>query len=569
MKKQIKILLVLVILQLSTSYAVSSPAPQEIPGFVQQHDDNLLNQREKEQNLLLKNKEPQTEVHIEDLRDKNDSNESDNKNKPVIWINEINVSSTSILSEQEINDVKAKYIHKNINIDDINNLLNDINRIYMKKNYITAKAILPAQTIKGGILNIELVESKIGSIDVKGNKYTRDSYILDKFDEPDTFLNIETLEKDIIEFNNNNDIKLKGKIKAGKSYAKTDILLEAYEPNPFHVVPIFDNTGRETIGILKGGIALAHDSLFGYRDQLTVGTNLAHGTTAAYTSYSFPVGNKGTRLNGLFSYNHIKIIDGEFKSLKVTGNSFVYGLNVSHPFISNKIVKLYGNIGVNFKESETYFDKHLTFDTPVKTLNTGFNVEINDNFGVWHTEHNFINGIDGHANKAFFKYEGSIYRVQKLPKDIIGLFKVGTQLTPHDDLPSLEQFQIGGSTSVRGFSEGLLAGNSGYFGSAEFIVPIPFLPENLCKLPLKKLIKGTFFIDHGAAYPYKSEGRCANQYDYLTSVGMGLRINFSNYVSGVLGWGYGLGRREADQPTARFHFSLQANPLQFLKSDLL
>lgn len=555
-----------------SSYAASQQLPGNLEaGSIQQHDLNVSEQREKEYQLLLDKKNDTSEIDIEDLKYKKTTPVPNNSDKPTVFINKINASSSSILSEDELNNLKANYLNKKLSIDDINSMLVEINNLYKKKNFITAKAILPAQTIKGGILNIELIEGKIGKVVIEGNKYTRESYIADKFSQKhgDVF-NIKKLEQDIIHFNNDNDVKLKGKIKAGEAFSQTDIYLKAYEPNPFHFIPTFDNTGRESIGILKGGIAIAHDSLFGYRDKLTIGTSLARGTTVAYANYGIPVGNKGTRINSIYSYNHIKIIKGDFEPLKVTGDSFLYGLNISQPLITNKSVKLYGDVGINFKESTTYFDKFKTQDTPLRTLNTGLSADINDKYGVWHTVHNFSTGVKmlgGH--KSFFKYEGNMYRVQRLPKGIIGLFRASTSLSPNDNLPSTEQFQVGGSSTVRGFSEGLLIGNSGYYTSLEFIVPLDFLPESFCKIPLKKVIKGNVFIDHGAAYPYKSDNRPANQYDYLTSAGIGLRINFSDYISGVFNWGFGMGTRESNQPTARVHFSLQANPLQFLNKETL
>lgn len=541
------------------------------PGSIQQHDLNIQKQLEKENQLLMEKKEGDSEIDIEYLKHKKIAPTPGNSDKPMVFINQINLNSSSILSEEELNNLKANYVNKNLSIDDINSMIVEINSLYKKKNFITAKAVLPAQTIKGGVLNIELIEGKVGKVVIEGNKYTRKSYISDKFSQKSgDIFNIKKLEQDIIRFNGNNDVKLKGKIKAGESFSETDIYLKAYEPSPFHFVPTFDNTGRESVGILRGGIALADDSLFGYRDKLTIGASLAKGTTAAYANYGIPVGNKGTRLNGMFSYSHIKVVEGTFSSLEATGNSFIYGLNVSQPLLSNKRVKLYGDLGFNFKESETYYSKLKNQDVPLRTISTGLSADVNDKYGVWHTGHSFSTGVKilG-GEKSFFKYEGNLYRVQRLPKGIIGLFRASTLLSPNDNLPSAEQYQVGGSSTVRGFSEGVLIGNNGYFTSAEFIVPLPFMPEKLCKMPLRKMIKGNIFIDHGAAYPYKLDGRPANQYDYLTSAGMGIRINFSDYISGVFNWGFGMGTREANQPTARFHFSLQANPLQFLNKETL
>lgn len=553
-----------------SSLAADLPANLQ-PGSIQQHEIDIQEQRDKESQLLIQKKEGGAEIDLEDLRYKNTVPLPDNSNKPMVFINSINTNPSSVLPEKELSDIKTKYTNKKMSIDDINAMLVEINDLYKKKNYITAKAILPPQTIKGGVLNIELLEGKIGKIVIKGNKFTRKSYITGKFSQkPGEVFDVKKLEKDIINFNNNNDVKLKGKVQAGEQYSQTDIYLKAYESNPFHFVPTFDNTGRESVGILKSGIAISDDSLFGYRDNLTLGTSLARGTTGAYASYGFPVGNKGTKINGLFSYNHIKIVEGDFEPLRVTGNSFIYGVDVSHPLVSNKRVEVNGDIGFNFKESTTFFDKYRTYDTPVRTINAGLNAQINDRSGVWHTGHNFVTGLEilG-GSQAFFKYEGSLYRVQRLPFGIIGLIKASTLLSPTDKLPSIEQYQVGGSSSIRGFSEGLLTGNNGYFTSAQFILPLSFLPENFCKIPLKKVLKGEVFIDHGAAYPYRPGGESATQYDYLTSAGMGLRIDFSEYITGVLDWGFGFGNREDNQPVARFHFSLQANPLQFLNKERL
>ncbi len=551
------------------AYSVALPDNLN-PGSIQQHEINTFEQREKEKNLLEEKKEIPAEIDIEDLKRKQKNN-SDESEKPTVLINSINHNRSYILSDEELKNIKTKYINKNISIDDINKMLVEINELYTEKNYITAKAILPAQKITGGVLNIELLEGRVGEIHIIDNKHTRKSYIINKFSQkPGEVFDIKQLEKDIIKFNNNNDVKLKGKLTAGEEYSKTDIYLKAFEQNPYHIIPTFDNTGRKSIGELKGGVMLAHDSLLGYRDRLVLGTSLARGTTAAYANYGYPIGNKGTRINGLFSYNHIKIVEGTFEPLRVTGNSFIYGVNLSHPFISNRKLKLYGNIGFNFKESTTYFDKFRTFDTPVRTFDVGFNAEINDKYGVWHSGHNFVNGLDMLGGKRpFFKYEGSVYRVQRLPMGMIGLFRASTLLSPNNDLASIEQFQLGGFSSIRGFSEGLLIGNNGYFTSMEIIIPIPFLPEEFCNIPLKKMIKAQVFAGHGGAFPYRGGSSSVTQYDILTSVGMGLRIDFNNYISGVLSWGFGIGRRETDQPTPRFHFSLQANPLQFLEKEKL
>lgn len=558
-KKYLISLIMPVFLCMQNVFSQETFAQEIDSGSVQQHSLKIQESQEQEKRLLNTTVPEEAKINIQDLRKEQTKSDS---SKTTVLINQVNINSSEILTGQEINEIIAKYINKKVSIDEINDMLTEINNLYKKKEYITAKAVLPAQKIEGGVLNIRLIEGRIGKIVVEGNKFTKDSYILDKIDQKQNeVLKLRTLEQNIIKFNNNNDVKLQARIQPGENFSETDIVLFANEPYPFQIVPSFDNTGRETIGVFKGGLSLSTDSLLGYRDNLTIGANLARGTTAAYTNYSFPIGNKGTRLNGLFSYNHIDVIAGSFEPLKVSGKSFNYGVSVSQPFIYNKRFKLSGDLGFNFKESTTYFDGFPLIETPVRTLNAGLAAEIYDKHGIWHFGNNFITGLDVlGAKKSFFKYEGNIYRVQKITKNVTGLFRASMLLSPNDDLPSLEQYQLGGVSSVRGYSEGLLMGNNGYFLSAQVFFPLFILPEKIRKFPVKKIIRGVVFCDHGAAFPYRPE-TTSTKMDYLTSVGLGLRISIYEHITATVDWGFGLGRRETEQPTARFHFGLQSSLL--------
>ena len=76
---------------------------------------------------------------------------------------------------------------------------------------------------------------------------------------------------------------------------------------------------------------------------------------------------------------------------------------------------------------------------------------------------------------GFTKINAETYYVHYLPKNIIATFKAGGQYTPND-VPFVEQYQIGGMSSVRGYSESLLLGANSYYASLEMLFPIPFLP---------------------------------------------------------------------------------------------
>ena len=89
-------------------------------------------------------------------------------------------------------------------------------------------------------------------------------------------------------------------------------------------------------------------------------------------------------------------------------------------------------------------------------------------------------------------------------------------------------FQIGGMATVRGAPEGLMTGDSGYFFNFE-------ARRQLLQRD-KFGVEAFGFFDHGGTfnrvYPviYKSA-------DYLSSVGTGLNMNLTRYVSATVGYG--------------------------------
>ena len=125
-----------------SSLAADLPANLQ-PGSIQQHEIDIQEQRDKESQLLMQKKEGGAEIDLEDLRYKNTVPLPDNSNKPMVFINSINTNPSSVLPEKELSDIKTKYTNKKMSIDDINAMLIEINDLYKKKNYITAKAILP------------------------------------------------------------------------------------------------------------------------------------------------------------------------------------------------------------------------------------------------------------------------------------------------------------------------------------------------------------------------------------------------------------------------------------------
>ena len=515
-----------------------------------------------------KSAEQQINRRIEEIEQVGSLSGQVENRKIYVTVNQVVFPKSEVFTETELQKFAAPLIGRTVTIDEINKVIESISKAYVGSDYFTSRAYLPEQTVNDGILRIALYEGRVGKINVENNKWTRSSYITNRIDtkEGDLF-KLRALEKQVITFNNNNDVKLNVKIKPGEEVGTTDVDIKTDDKFPFHITGVFDNMGRENIGVLRGGAIISSDSLFGIRDKFAGGAYFGKHSQVAFADYNAPINSKGTRLGGSFSYNHVSIKNGPFKDFGIKGKTFAYTGYVSHPIIQKPNMSLNSYTAGNIKLTSTDVSDITLFKTRTYSGTQGFNARWDTPKGIWLTGHYGTVGYfdsDGN-NDVFFKYEGNGVRLHDFGHGIIGEFRVAGQWSPTDKLPWIEQYQTGGMSSIRGYSEGVLIGRSGYSTNAELITPIPFLPkriggEKIGYIHPREMVKFAVFVDHGGIFSDTSGGLPSSQ--FLVGTGAGLRINMSDEIMARLYWGFGLVNTayELKDKSCRFHFELATRP---------
>ena len=89
-------------------------------------------------------------------------------------------------------------------------------------------------------------------------------------------------------------------------------------------------------------------------------------------------------------------------------------------------------------------------------------------------------------------------------------------------LPSVEQFGVTGASSVRGFFERAVAGDSGYFINLE-----TYTPEMAKEFNAPGSLKFLGFIDLGQGYLYTNTRNTPSQISDAASWGVGLRYSYA------------------------------------------
>ena len=140
-----------------------------------------------------------------------------------IVIRDVEVSTSAILTDEEIDAIVSECLGKYTGIDILIGIVDRINSLYRAKGFPNAMAYIPEQTVHEGTAVIELIEGRLGALTVTGNRLVRESYILNSLNlDKGKVLSLTELEEKLLAFNRwNSGIRLTSMLNPGKDESGT------------------------------------------------------------------------------------------------------------------------------------------------------------------------------------------------------------------------------------------------------------------------------------------------------------------------------------------------------------
>jgi len=533
--------------------AISFPAnaavlPSVDPAAIQRLDQDRLDSYQQEESL--KKAVPIAPEVTLPNQDSAIKNASDVKNIPV---SKFDIDHSDLLTDDELKQILSPYQGRDVSLKELFEAVSKINQLYDAKNIKTARAILPPQEVKSGTVKIQLVEARLGGIIISGVKDVRSGFVEDRIHaKPGELISVTKLEEDLIRFNALYEPKLRADVRAGAEVGKTDITIAVQEAEKYHLTTFADNAGRDTVGENRIGAIYKVNNLLGVNDSIQVVATGTSGSRSYGFSYSIPVSKDDMRLDVSYNYGNIKIVNGPFVPLDITGSSRDLSVGLTQPFSVgiNRQWAAYSRLSA--RNSISKFSGFTQQDLDLNVIALGLSGEAHYNTYAWSLDNSLNFGTKSFGGEdSFTYYRANASRVDRLTDRLQLLTKAGLQYSFTQVIPSGEQFQVGGLYSVRGFSEGLLSGRNGYFGSVELRAALNSPPQN-SPTGLPPLVQGLVFFEHGAALPYRP-GQSITKDDYLTSAGVGLMMDFGSRISTRLTFAYPLDKNpnEMNERTPR------------------
>ena len=502
-------------------------------------------------------------------------------NKEVSFkLNSIKFTGNTCFTEEQLMDLICERIGNEVTINDLITMANMVTEYYQQNGYISTIAYLPPQKVQDGNVEIVVMEGKYGKVEIEGNKWARDkfvraTYLKDKNIETEKVLNVRDIQETLREMNASGYMKGQVSMVDNEESAQyTDLTLQMKDRFPIDFDFRFDNQGRDAIGLNRAVFFAGMYNLTGWGDKLLSTTALARRSVSQGVFYSVPIGRHETKLNLGYSYSGLTMGE-QWKDYDIKGHSHNFFAGLSRRLVKTENYKLYGDISLDIRNTKTTLgeQKFLLNEYKTRALRVNFTNIKDDFYGKWFGNIGASVGLpimdasdeyDGYhydwlPTNKFVKVNANIARLQILPMRSMAIIQAGGQWASHGLYPS-EKMQFGGISSVRGYEEGFLLSDYGVTASLEFRSHIPFLnrilPEKLQFID--DSIQWAAFYDAGW---FGNVGTDTYGPSYVMSVGGGLIVRLTRYLSGNVYIGIPLGNKPEGASNCRVHFTITSNIL--------
>lgn len=425
---------------------------------------------------------------------------------PCFPIRHIVLRNASLLSPGQQQTLTAPYIHRCLNLTHINALVHAISDWYMQRGYITSRAFLTEQDLSSGELVIPVLEGRLDDIRLDGE---HPRALLMAFPGLEgKILNLRDIEQGMEQINRVRVTPVQIEIQPASKAGYSVVNLTATPEFPLSASLGIDNSGQKSTGVGQLYGSVTGNNLLGLADRWFVSGTRSSAFSQWRDAQSMQAGVSVPYGYGLLDYSysyssyHSSFINNDFTWLS-NGDNVAHRLNGSWVLFRNGDIKTGVQLGLNHYASHNFLNHTLlqSSSRKITSLQAGLNHTQKIAGGVATLNPAFSRGMPwfdaerdagktGDLPKAQFRkwsLSGSFQR--PLTSSLWWLSSVYSQWSP-DRLYASERLTLGGESSVRGFKEQYLSGDTGGYLRNE-------LDYNLLTLPVMGDVSALAAVDGG------------------------------------------------------------------------
>ena len=481
---------------------------------------------------------------------------------------------TSLEVQKLIYLVRDQRSKRGILLSQIESVADRITKFYREKGFILAKAYIPKQKVRDGIVNLTLLLGTLGEVNVKGNLIYASSTLTPVFDDMLTKpVTNNEVEENLYLINDYPGIIVDGYFEPGYQVGDTRLNINVKREDRFNANVRFDNHGTKETGKNRFYADAQVNNLFGITDLFHVSALKASSpsnTDYYKIYYQMNLFSPRWKFNASTSRNQF-VVDqsGSLSSLNLNGEVLVNDVSVKYVMKRGRT----SNYNIEARYDEIVSDLKLgsddtdTYDAELANTYLLYNFDsLQEKSKILHQ--GSVKITSGQINFGLEKGQEARYEIFSADYTLLtfwNVFDSNTRLIFRSNaqyaginLSSLMRFSMGGPTRARAYpSNQISADDSVYMGldwvfnSPEFMNTTVFDTVNL-----KQFIKPFVFADYayGIQNPLQDQTKQTAQ---LADLGVGLQFNHNNKFSGNLQFAFPMYEKLSSEDLATIDDSMR------------
>lgn len=449
--------------------------------------------------------------------------------------------------------LKEQKNNRGLTIGEIEEIADAITTYYRSHGFFLAKAFVPKQDVRGGIVGLTVLEGVLGKVTVASNDLYDSDFLVGVFDDlKNKPVIYENIEQKLYLLNDYPGLKVSGYFNPGDQIGDTHLNLNILKENSSDSMFRLDNHGSDFTGQNRLYFQHQFNTPTGFGDQLTLGlmqTSAPDNTTYGSLSYRLPVYNERNYAYVSFSNNQYIIDNSDTFFFGLTGTTEVTKISYEH--ILKRTRKYSKSFRIDLQKSvsdidsdQVLFDKLNEIDALIvsyyydilsetgKSLNNG---KVLFTFADSLEERGLDDQVETSIQKINFSH--SYLKFSNIPfskHPVRYISKINMQLTD-ERLPSIEQVALGGPDFTRAFAITEYSADSSAHLGLEMHFNYPKWMDFKIggKLKLSNIANPYIFYDAAYGIQY-SDDSLPDQSAEIRGWGIGLEFKYKNKVSGHL-----------------------------------
>jgi hemolysin activation/secretion protein len=242
-----------------------------------------------------------------------------------------------------------------------------ITEYYNSHGFPLARAIIPAQTIEGGVVKIQIIISRYGKISISNQSRVGDGVLISTLSDlkPDELIEQAGLDRALLLLSDLPGVQINTTVTPGAAAGTSDLKVTATSAPSVTGSVVTDNYGNSFTGSYRVGATVNIANPMGLKnsDNLSVSVlSSGVGMNYARVGYESVVNGNGMRLGGAVSALRY-VLGGDVASSDASGTAQVASLWLKQPLVRSRDTNVYAQLqydGLALKDKTSLLENDRT-----------------------------------------------------------------------------------------------------------------------------------------------------------------------------------------------------------------